>query len=1170
MAGLSVIFKAVDEISDRFESMATAGDSVLRLFEQIEHTANNAFSNLTRGTESASSSMDHAADSLEEYRRRMDAAARNMDRISPPIRDATEEMEEFGDETEEAGDQSEEFGERASEAISSLNSLLVSVGIAVALKAITDAFKACSDAAAEFERNVAMVTTVADTAILSAGQLAQQITDLSGVTAQSVNELADSTYNAISAGIDTADAVETVGVATKLSEAGFTSVTSSLSVLTTALNAYQLEASELTKVSDSLVMAQNLGVLTIDQLSSSIGKAISTASAYSIDLYNLESGYVSLTKAGISVEEATTYISSMFNELGAAGTEVANILQEETGRSFGQLMNDGYTLAGVLEILYNSVDQNSEALMNLWGSAEAGKASNAIINQGLDTFNQNLEKLSNSAGTTERAYQTMTSTTEFSTRRMENSFKNLSIAIGDDLNPAIRGVQNGISGLVDGFVVMIQKYPAITAVFTGLAVGIGVVTVGVTAYVAVTKLAAIATAAFGTTVQAALGPVALIVTAISAVAAGVIYYAKEMEEAADIESHLTVSSQKMSDELDELKGQYEEIVQQHGRTDSSAIALQTRIEELSASFEANKTTIGDLIAETESLSESVGRARKSYEDTVIANGQLEYGSRGLISQLMMLSSKSTITSTDLEVMQGIVDKLNGSYEDLGLTLDVTNGKLNLSSGDLYEAVAQAANEANRKAAVEGLMGVMQQFDSAHNKYQELQAAADEAGKAYEKLENEWKSKMEGTSVARVGMKPSLELITAQKDYAALAEEAEQARLVYEGLISNAEEYNTVLGYSADETAAFIEQMKEAGSTATELGEGIVNGAGVFNGENWLGAAQEVVDSVKPRLEALTTAYDEAYTAARNSIEGQIGLFEVMKTECSQSTEEMLAAFESQIEYLNNYAENIQKAQEYGLDADLIAKLSDGSAESAGQLDAIISKVEELGTTTEEAQTFISDFNTKFEGVSTAKDTFSRAVADMQTSFSAGVKEIADDLAGLIKDMDMSKEATAAAHATINAYISVIKNRTGEVNTVLSKLAFPSPGGGGGGAGIPGKATGTADARPGLTLVGETGPELIMLNGGETVYTATETDNILSRGRMRDDLFIPPPVSEPVVTGNKEERIVVVKLEGAGELRVDHSANKQEVVDWMTGNMRDVLLDIVQQEILEEGDMAYEF
>jgi len=64
------------------------------------------------------------------------------------------------------------------------------------------------------------------------------------------------------------------------------------------MNAYNISADELTGISDSLIQTQNLGVLTINSLASSMGKAIATASAYSIDIYNLESGYISVTKLG--------------------------------------------------------------------------------------------------------------------------------------------------------------------------------------------------------------------------------------------------------------------------------------------------------------------------------------------------------------------------------------------------------------------------------------------------------------------------------------------------------------------------------------------------------------------------------------------------------------------------------------------------------------------------------------------------------------------------------------------------------------------------------------------------------------------------------------------------------------------------------------------------------
>ena len=85
-----------------------------------------------------------------------------------------------------------------------LDDILATVGIVAVLNKIADAFSDASDKATEFETNVAMVSTVADTTVLSADQLSTQISGLSKDTAKNVNELADATYNAISAGVATA------------------------------------------------------------------------------------------------------------------------------------------------------------------------------------------------------------------------------------------------------------------------------------------------------------------------------------------------------------------------------------------------------------------------------------------------------------------------------------------------------------------------------------------------------------------------------------------------------------------------------------------------------------------------------------------------------------------------------------------------------------------------------------------------------------------------------------------------------------------------------------------------------------------------------------------------------------------------------------------------------
>ena len=311
---------------------------------------------------------------------------------------AADKVKGFGEESEEAAKKGQEFGDKTSDAIKSVESLLVTVGITKLLSEITGALLDCAAAAETVETSGAKLETLAGSQYM--GMLSDQIYTISAATGEAQEGLYEVAYNAISAGTDVEKAAEITEAATKLATAGFTSSSSALSVLTTATNSYGKAAGSATDITDGLITVQNLGVTTVGELANSMGKSISTAAAYNVSLGNLESAYISVTKAGINTQEGTTYINAMINELGKSSSEVAKILTEETGKSFGELMTSGYSLADVLEIIYNRAGKNSEAMMNLWGSQTAAVASAAIVNQGLDTFNSNLDTLKNSAGAT--------------------------------------------------------------------------------------------------------------------------------------------------------------------------------------------------------------------------------------------------------------------------------------------------------------------------------------------------------------------------------------------------------------------------------------------------------------------------------------------------------------------------------------------------------------------------------------------------------------------------------------------------------------------------------------------------------------------------------------------------------------------------------------------------
>ena len=101
-----------------------------------------------------------------------------------------------------------------------------------------------------YETSLAKVGTIADLGKLSIQKLGSQITDMSNTMGIAATDIAEATYQAISAGQDTANAVEFAGQAAKLATAGFTSTTSAVDILTTTLNAYGLSADQATHVSD--------------------------------------------------------------------------------------------------------------------------------------------------------------------------------------------------------------------------------------------------------------------------------------------------------------------------------------------------------------------------------------------------------------------------------------------------------------------------------------------------------------------------------------------------------------------------------------------------------------------------------------------------------------------------------------------------------------------------------------------------------------------------------------------------------------------------------------------------------------------------------------------------------------------------------------------------------
>ena len=342
-----------------------------------------------------------------EFQRQLEAARANVERLQ-------DQLVEFGG---AAGQIMQQAGKKVSEFGSTVE------GIGNKLMPISAATAAAGAAtvkmAWDFEDSMAKVSTIADTTEVPLEDLQAAILELSDESGIAAGEIAENVYNAISAGQKTGDAVNFVRHATDLARAGFVDSGNSLDLLTTIMNAYKLEANEVTNVSDNLIATQNLGKTTVAELSSSMGKIIPTANAANVSLDQLCAGYALMTANGVATAESTTYMNSMLNELNKSGSTVAKTLQDETGKGFSDLMAEGYTLGDVLGIVSVAADDQGLKFTDMFGSAEAAKAGlillgnsvsdveNGLVEAGGSTsqFNEMLAGIQAGAGGTESALE---------------------------------------------------------------------------------------------------------------------------------------------------------------------------------------------------------------------------------------------------------------------------------------------------------------------------------------------------------------------------------------------------------------------------------------------------------------------------------------------------------------------------------------------------------------------------------------------------------------------------------------------------------------------------------------------------------------------------------------------------------------------------------------------
>lgn len=1050
---------AVEATRKRLEMLRQQYDNIQREMEETGNESADMKNKLLAKQlqiDKTSASLEKQTAKLNELSGALEEAGVNTDDLSHSSEQLAGKIDTLKKKQGEAADKAMTFGDKAGQAFNQVHEAIVAAGVAVALKEIYEYFASCAQASMDFESAITGVAKTTDLTDEELAAMSDSIKALSTEIPATTEEIAAVAEAAGQLGIqkdallDFTEIMTMLGTATNMTAdeaatalARFANITGMAtdnygrlgSVIVDLGNNFATTESEIVAMGTRLASAGKLAGLTEPEI-------MALAAAMSSVGIEAEAGGTAMTQTLNAIEKAVAKGGDDLAEFA----RIAGMSSEEFSSAW---KNDAMSaLTSFIGGLGKLDEQGESTVLVLEDLGLTGiRQSNMLKALGLAA-----DQMTGAVNTANTAWQQNTALTNEANKRyataqsrltmMQNAYNNLKVAIGDAYTPALSEAYGVGTKVLNEITKFVQANPGVVAAITGLSTALGAAAVAAAAFALKAKIAA-AAAAFLTTVTPGVNVIMGVAAAVGVVTAGIIALASSAaNDAVPSVKELTEAARGMREAMDEAKATYDDTV-----TSTMAAAGVA------------DTYIGKL-EELEAAGLNTDEQHRQYHNTL-----------ALLCQVV----PELADYIDLET-----DTINGGTEALRANTEAwkQNAMQQAYQDQLTELYSQYSavlieaeeNSIGLTKAQYSLEAAQQKLSDTYAQMDALWADAQKQADAYYDQYGYYTDATAFLSQEYYDLQNSIydtnnEIWAAEKsikNYNKAMEEDADAVSDAEAEIALAEEAVKNLTASMNEGTGASE---EAAAQASEF--------------------QAAISGVQEKINALVESYNEAYSAAYESISGQYQLWDEAAKVVATSAGSINSALESQIAYWQDYNANLQSLTDRSTDieglSDMIASFADGSSDSVNAIAGM------AGATDEQLATMVANWKTLQQEQQNAAG----SVADLKTDFTAAMDELQTALAEDIEAMDLGDEAKASAQATIQGFIDGAVGMLPQVTAAYNRVAAAaraalSASGTGTAGSIPGYAVGTQSAAPGFALVGENGPELVYFNGGEQVMTAEET------------------------------------------------------------------------------------
>lgn len=972
------------EIQQTGEFSADLQNKLLAKQQQIEKTA----SSLNRQTEK----LDEMGDALKE-------AGVDMDDLGQSSAQLTNRIDALKKEQEEVAEGAQTFGNKASQAFSTVHEAIVAAGIATALKEVYEYFADCAQASMDFESAMTGVAKTTDLTDDELSAMSDAIKEMSTEIPATTEELAAIAESAGQLGIH------------KESLLDFTEI---MAMLGTSTNMTADEAAtSLSRLANITGMSQEdfdrLGATIVD-----LGNNLATTEKEIVDMSMRIAGagaQVGMTEAeimsfsgalssvGIEAEAGGSAFSTLISNMslavqqggdgleqfadvaGMSASEFAAAFEEDAAgaiiqfiQGLGNMESEGRSAIAVLDDMGLSDIRMRDALLRAAGASDV--FTNAL-QIGSNAWDENTALVNEAT----KRY----ATTQSQLTMMQNAYKNLKVAIGDAYTPALQKAYSVGTQVLNAVSQFIKQNPALVNAITAFVGVLGLVVAALAAYTVGAKVAAAASAMLTAAIPGVniiMGVAAAVAGVTAAIAALATAAANDAVPSVD---ELTQAAQGMREAMDEANATYDDTV-------SSTLAAAGVADTYIAKLE-----------EMEAAGVRTEEEHRQYHNTL-----------ALLCQVV--PDLANYIDLETDTIEGGTAALRANTEAWKQNAMQQAYQEQLTA--LYSQYSAVLIEAEENSI--GLTKAQYQQEAANKKYNDTVARMNE-------LWNEAAAEAEAYNQEYYAMTDATNFLTQeyydlQNSLYDINDEmwaAEQSAKNYQKAIEEDQEAVA----AAEAEIALAEEAVQNLTAATQDGGDAATEAAAQEQE-----LQTAITGVKEEINALVTAYTEAYDAALESISGQYQLWDEAAGVVATSAGTINSALESQITYWQDYNANLQTLTERSADieglSEMIASFADGSEESVNAIAGM------AGATDEQLATMVANWQT----LQTEQEAAAGSVADLKTDFTATMDELQAELAADIEAMDLGAEAAASGKATIQGFVSGAEGMLPQVQAAYSRIA----------------------------------------------------------------------------------------------------------------------------------------